>query len=126
LTALNAVGPEPTADDFKRCREWSDQLARQAAELRWTRERTGQLLRKLAAASDVAEAQSSQTHQAYRAERLVLALDRLLASLGKGEAYASADKQLNGLFKMVQILPDLKAAEFANSLKQFEQSLPPP
>jgi hypothetical protein len=127
LPALNAVGENPTTEDFKRCREQSDQLAQQAAGLSWTRERTEQLLRKLAGASnELTDAKTSQTNQAYRAERLVLGLDRLLASLGKKDTLAAADEQLNGLFKMVQVLPDLKTAEFANSLRKFERSLAQP
>jgi Zn-finger protein len=124
LPALNAVGAELTAQDFKRCREVSDRFAQQVAALQWTRERTEQLLRKLAGAADeLADAKTSQTNQAYRAERLVLGLDRLLASLGKKDSLAAADEQLNGLFKMVQVLPELKTTEFANGLKRFERSL---
>jgi hypothetical protein len=127
LPALNAAGENPTVDDFKRCREQSDQFAQQAAGLSWTWERTEQVLRKLAGASnELADAKTSQANQAYRAERLVLGLDRLLASLGKKDALAAADEQLNGLFKMVQVLPDLKTAEFTNSLRNFERSLTQP
>ena len=51
--------------------------------------------------------------QARRAERLVLALDRLLSALEEKAGLKPASEKLNELFKEVQSLPDFDAAKFA-------------
>jgi hypothetical protein len=61
--------------------------------------------------------------QARRAERLVLALDRLLAARKGARPNNSADANLNRLFTLAQSLPDFDPLEFAGVLNQFAKSL---
>ena len=61
--------------------------------------------------------------QAYRAERLVLALDRLLASLPAKQRPAAANSQLDTLFRLAQSIPDFSPADFARELAVFEKAL---
>ena len=61
--------------------------------------------------------------QAYRAERLVLALDRVTASLPANQRPAAAAAPLDKLFQLSQSIPDFAPAEFAKALAVFEQAL---
>ena len=81
-------------------------------------------LSSLASASaDFRDSSISQPLQARRAERLVLALDRLvtaLPELDKNEPVQSALKQL---FKDAQSLPDFNPTQFAEHLSDFQKAL---
>jgi len=57
--------------------------------------------------------------QAWRAERLVLALDRLLASSSR----TTAQTQLDELFKLTQSVPDFDPARFSGALEKFARAL---
>ena len=93
-----------------------DELARRAATETWTPERTQTLLKLLAGASSAFEdAKVSQIQQARRAERLVLALDRLLA----GQKSPALEK----LFALAQSRPDFDSAKFAGALRAFNTSV---
>ena len=61
------------------------------------------------------ERHGSTLLQARRAERLVLALDRLLAA----ENNHKADAQLNQLFKLAQSIPDFDPKQFSAALEKF-------
>ena len=63
-----------------------------------------------------------QVH-ARRAERLVLALDRLVMALENDALKKSLNTQLNDLFAAVQSLPDFAAARFATGLETFSKKL---
>jgi hypothetical protein len=97
----------------------ADKLSRAAAEANWSAEMTSSILAGLAkSAADFRAALPARQH-ALRAERLVLALDRLIASKPRG----SAEARLNDLFKIAQSLPDFDPARFSSALDEFARSL---
>ncbi len=62
--------------------------------------------------------------QAYRAERLVLALDRLVAAAPAGSLPAETSTRLDGLFAKVQSIPGFSPDEFSRELVAFLKTLP--
>lgn len=101
----------------------ADTLARQAAELEWSNELTHQALQRLAKThAEFADAKIPRAQQARRAERLVLALDRLIAPLDKA-ALAKLEPDLKELFALAQSLPDFAPEKFAKSLEAFAKKL---
>ncbi len=86
------------APAFTRATDLSDELARQASN-GWTLAQTKAALARLTATQDdFLDAGVSALAQACRAERLVLALDRLLAALAPGERPPAASARLDELF----------------------------
>ncbi len=65
----------------------------------------------------------SQPLQARRAERLVLALDRLVAALPELKNNEPMQSALNQLFKLAQSVPDFDPKQFANALADFSIKL---
>ena len=61
---------------------------------------------------------------ARRAERLVLALDRLTLALPDAKAAEPLRAPLKKLFADVQSLPDFAPATFADHLAEFQKALP--
>ncbi len=93
-----------------------DALARRVAAESWTAERTRELLQRLASSSaDFERADVSRLQHAHRAERLVLALDRLLAGQKSAE--------LDTLFALAQSRSDFDPGKFAGALAQFNTSV---
>lgn len=104
----------------------SDELAKSAAGSPWTDEMSRRALAVLVATGDDFRQSGVADHApARRAERLVLALDRLLAPRRGSQPNNSADVNLNRLFLLAQSLPDFDSAEFAVALDQFAKSLSP-
>ncbi len=98
----------------------SNEMARDFAAANWTDEMTRKMLSALAGSSaSFRDASISQALQARRAERLVLALDRLLAA----ENNHKADAELNLLFKLAQSIPDFDSKQFAAALEKFSAAL---
>jgi len=94
----------------------SDAIARDTAVTDWTDAMTGKALTTLAgSAAAFRDASVPPSVQARRAERLVLALDRLLAAQNNHKA----DAELNQLFKLAQSVPDFDPAQFATALEKF-------
>ena len=122
--ALTEKTAAPPADGFKLVREWSDQLARAASDRDWPATRTQRSLLALAGTSDdFLLPKIARAVQARRAERLVLALDRLLNALTGPADLKQASEKLNELFHEVQSLPDFDAAKFAGRLREFHTLL---
>jgi hypothetical protein len=69
------------------------------------------------------DSQISQSIKARFAERLVLALDRLVAALPELEKNAPLQSALKQLFKDAQSLPDFNPATFADHLAEFQKVL---
>ncbi len=110
----------PNTENFQLVQKWCDSLAKSAAEISWTDKLSQAALAALASRSaDFGEA-VPQPVQARRAERLVLALDRLLAA----EKNQQADAELNRLFMLTQSIPDFEPGQFAAALANFSQTLP--
>jgi len=112
-SAANATQAHPAADT----------LARRAAELEWSHDLTRQALQRLAKShTEFADAKIPRLQQARRAERLVLALDRLTAPLDKA-ALAKLEPDLKELFVLAQSLPDFAPEKFAKVLEGFAKKL---
>lgn len=114
---LNA--PSNTPPDYSALHSAADKLARSTAEIDWTAEITSTLLATLAKTSSDFRAALPVQQQALRAERLVLGLDRLLASTNR----TSVEARLNDLFKLTQSLPDFDPARFSATLDEFARTL---
>lgn len=97
----------------------ADDVAREA-EVGWKSSDGVAMLRALAASSaDFSDKTVSRLEQAYRAERLVLGLDRLLAAWPERARATAAGPALDKLFAAAQSVPDFKPAEFAKLLGEF-------
>ena len=98
----------------------SDQFAKAVAALAWSEELSRKCLALLAGTSAVFDDQKVPVPvQARRAERLVLALDRLTTRLG---AATKLGPMLDHLFDDVQSLPDFSPPQFAKHLQEFHAS----
>ena len=101
-----------------------DRSAQRYAAMSWSDDITRKML--LAAANTGAafrDTAVSQNLQARRAERLVLALDRLVAALPEMKNNESVQSSLNQLFKLAQSIPDFDPKEFAAALDKFSAAL---
>jgi hypothetical protein len=100
-------------------------VAGTAASLDWSDDLTKKYLSTLASDSAAFRDSSvSQALQARRAERLVLALDRLVAALPELKNNAPVQSALNQSFKLAQSIPDFDSAKFAAALEDFSRALP--
>ena len=124
FSGLSPLSAEPSEQNFRATLTASDDLAKRVAGSLWTDEMSRRALAAVAAAGgDFQQANVGVQFQARRAERLVLALDRLLAANRQPQPNPNVDVNLNRLFKQVQSLPDFDSAEFAEAMSQFSQSL---
>ena len=107
-------------EDFESVQSWADKLAQEKSDTTWTDQMTRECLARLAStASSFSDTRVHQSLHARRAERLVLALDRLLAA----ENNHQADAELNQLFKLAQSLPDFDPKAFAATLEKFSAAI---
>ncbi len=101
-----------------------DEGARNAASIVWPDEWTRKLLFAFAGLSkDFQDSSVSQNLQARRAERLVLALDRLVAALPELKNNEPVQSALNQLFKLAQSVPDFDPKQFADALQKFSAAI---
>jgi hypothetical protein len=111
-------------EDFESIQSWADKLAREKADVIWSEPMTRDCLARLAGlASSFSGDPIRQSLQARRAERLVLALDRLVAALPELKNNAPVQSALNQLFKLAQSIPDFESAKFAAALEDFSRAL---
>jgi hypothetical protein len=125
-TKLPALAPsflEPTSARLEEVRAWSDHLAKEAAEFSWTPATTKRCLTLLLESRNAFASRTVPVPlQARRAERLVLALDRLMLGLVSKTASPPANAELDALFEDVQSLPDFDPEKFAKDLQQLNAS----
>jgi hypothetical protein len=117
----------PTREDFARAQIDYDNYAQKIATAVVGREglEASEFLRRLAGTSaDFRDSSISQNLQARRAERLVLALDRLVAALPELKTNGPVQSALNQLFKLAQSIPDFDPKQFAAALQTFSTALP--
>jgi hypothetical protein len=121
LDEANATVPRlnTARGDYSAVQSAADNLARAVAETTWSAEMTSSILTALAKTGPDFRSDLPKQQHALRAERLVLALDRLLASA----PHPNADTPLNDLFKLTQSLPDFDPARFSATLDQFKLAL---
>lgn len=101
----------------------ADAYARKAGES-WQAADGEKALRDLAkCAGEFRDSKVTRLEQAYRAERLVLGLDRLLAAWPERVRAAACGSTLTKLFAAAQSVPDFSPEEFAARLDGFEKAL---
>jgi len=124
LQGGEAAEPKPTAENLKRVQEQADQFARQTAAGGWSVEESKKTLHKLANTNDAFRDSSvGRSLQSRRAERLVLALDRLVTALPELDNNEAVQAALKQLFKDVQSLPDFNPAQFSEHLSVFQKAV---
>ncbi len=99
----------------------ADGQARSVTELTWAPKLTAACLARLAGGSSYFRKPGSQIDKARYAERLVLALDRLLAAQHQHNKNANA--ALDKIFKLAQSRPDFDPGQFADALDDFAKTL---
>ena len=105
---------------FANVQKWADGFARSTTETAWTDVQTKKCLSILANSSLKT---GSQNTEARRAERLVLALDRLVAALPEYKNNEPVQSSLNQLFKLAQSIPDFDPKQFADALQIFSAAI---
>jgi hypothetical protein len=108
---------------FSQTQAAADKMARAVAEMSWTEKETKTCLSKLArTAAAFRDGRVSKAVHARRGERLVLAIDRLTASLDKSST-ATFEPEVQKLFKLAQSLPEFDPTSFANALDALAKKL---
>ncbi len=121
---LPNIPAERASQNFLATLKASDELAQRVSASQWTDEMSRKALKRLASISnDFRQPGMANPFQACRAERLVLALDRLFVSCKSIHRASSAEADLNRLFRQVQSLPEFNAPAFADVLNQVAHSL---
>lgn len=115
---LPDLGREPIKDgrDYLRIQKLADQWAREVAAQDWDPSQGLILLKQLAASAPEFLSRPDAALAGRRAERLVLGLDRLLASLPEEQAMA-VDPVLKDLFAAAQVLQDFAPSQFGQHLE---------
>lgn len=115
---------EPTPENLAGIQKQADDQAKISEQL--PADLIEPLLRGLAGvAEDFTDGKVPVALHARRAERLVLALDRLVMALPSDGPAAKAKKELDALFHEVQSLPDFDAGKFSRLLRKFEGAVSP-
>jgi hypothetical protein len=110
-------------ENFESIQSWADKLAREKADAVWSEPMTRDCLARLASlASSFSGTEIRRSLQARRAERLVLALDRLVAALPEFKNNEPVQAALNQLFKLAQSVPDFDPKQFATELEKFSEA----
>jgi hypothetical protein len=119
--------PSATANraSFASTQEQADSLARRAAESRLSDDLAKQLLHALAATDSefVVSKETSPDVLFRRAQRLILALDRLSNAVTTRAPTAEKDPALTQLFEDVRSRADFHAARFAEHLRTFRAKI---
>jgi hypothetical protein len=112
------------SDDFDSVRVWADKLAREKSGAVWSDQMTQEYLARLAGlAGSFSDTKIPQPVLARRAERLVLALDRLVAAQPGLKNNEAVQSSLNQLFQLAQSLPDFDPKPFADALQKFSAAV---
>ena len=101
----------------------ADAIARDAAQIEWSDDLTLLCLNRLASvAGDFETRRQKLATHARRAERLALAIDRLVASLDAKKTKA-LEPHINQIFKLSQSSHDFDPKAFAAELRAFQSEL---
>ena len=123
-TASEAVSALPWLRDNQTIEDWSDQVAKAAADLNWTDDMTRKCLTTLTRDGLIFRDSSIQRSElARRADRLVLGLDRLVGALPELKGNQPVQSALNQLFADAQSRPDFDPKKFTDDLDKFSQTL---
>lgn len=112
---------------FAGTQQQADLLARRTAESRLNDDIAQQLLRTMAATDPefVVSKETSPDELFRRAQRLVLALDRLSIALSRASPDLTRDRALNQLFDDVRSRADFQPQRFAEHLRSFRGTIRP-
>jgi hypothetical protein len=130
LPLIDQPGATTSRSIFTAAQGQADSLARRAAQLHFSDDFARQLLRALAATDSefVVSKETSADLLFRRAQRLVLALDRLSVAATREQPGAVKNPALTQLFEDVRLRADFQASRFAGHLRNFratiEQSKP--
>lgn len=119
---LVTLPEEVTKANLEVVQRMADQLAKEIATNDWSDEQTRKLLKRYAAVAGEFNGKSAKLLSARRAERLVLALDRLAAALPETEA-KPLDESIKKLFAGAQILEDFVPEQFGKDLGGLAKKL---
>ena len=123
LPALRQLPAESTPAAMDNVIKLADQLAQRAAQT-WRPEQTSAVLARLAATTDDFRPDGETNRVlACRAERLVIALHRLLAALPSERRPSGASAQLDKLFGLAQSQEDFAPTDFAHEVAAFARVL---
>jgi hypothetical protein len=115
--AARAGGRDTSAGAAER--EAAQEIAREVDQ-KWTAGQGVVALRRLAGSAEAfRDPAVSRLEQAYRAERLVLGLDRLLAAWPERARASAAGPALDKLFAAAQSVPDFEPGAFAALLEEL-------
>ena len=117
---LPALPQNPSRQDYADTVKAADSLAKKVASIEeWNDSLTSAVLSALLVTDKDLETAPPGV-AAHRAERLVLALDRLTSKTPKA---GSAEANLNKLFEMAQSIPDFQPEAFVTTLRELRESL---
>jgi hypothetical protein len=125
LPAIDLLSEPTSRASFASAQQQSDLLARRAAEAPLSDEFARHLLRALAATDSefVISKETSPEVLFRRAQRLVLALDRLSTAIGQEATAAAKNPKLARLFDDVRSRSDFQPARFAKDLASFRGTI---
>ena len=124
LPGVGTLASAATPDNFRTAQRAADTAALTAATLNWPATLAPAMLARLAGTTADFATPVTGELPARQAERLVLALDRLLLAQSPPAPPSASDK-LNELFKAAQSIPDFEPAGFGVTLGQFAGILQP-
>lgn len=119
-----AIPTTPGGESYTSARNMIEQIARVLAANYEPATVSARLKALAATDGEFADSSVARSLHAYRAERLVLALDRLLATLPASSRPPAASARLDVLFARSQSIPDFSPKDFAVELKAFAKTLP--
>jgi hypothetical protein len=123
-TTGQQLEPGTMMEDFEGRQRLADKLAQEKSEVVWSEQMTRECLTRLAnCAPDFLDEKIRPSLQARRAERLVLALDRLVAALPELKNNEPVQSSLNQLFQLAQSIPDFDPKQFAAALQKFSAAI---
>jgi len=127
LPVIDPTGGTTSRSVFTGAQGQADLLARRAAESRLSDDLAQQLLRVLAATDSefVVSKETSPDLLFRRAQRLVLALDRLSAAVAHASVSAAKNPALTQLFEDVRSRADFQVPRFVEHLRSFRATIKP-
>lgn len=121
---FRALSSVPAVENYARAQAAADAMASSLAGAFDAASVPARLKKLAATGAEFADRSVSREQHAYRAERLVLALDRLLAATPAEQKSADAGARLDALFARAQSIPDFAPDAFARELTAFLKTLP--
>ena len=126
LPVIDQPGETTSRAGFTGAQEQADLLARRAAESSFSTDFAQQLLRALAATdSEFVVSKTSQDLAFRRAQRLVLALDRLNAAVSGPASGAARNPALAKLLEDARSRADFQVPQFVEHLRNFGATIKP-